>query len=150
MKQLAPMQVWEILRDKGQRVATVAPGADVKAAVALLAERGVGALVVSEDGETIDGIISERDIVRALDAINPAELMVEPVSSIMTTEVITCNSADHVVNLMATMSDLRIRHVPVESEGSVRGIISIGDVMKTTVPTTAIEPALLPEFIKQG
>src|SRR5262245_39827374 len=123
------MQVQGILADKGTEVATVTPDATVRDAVASLRERGVGALVVSTDGHTIDGILSERDVVRRL-ADGPDVLDLE-IRAVMTSDVRTCGPTDTVEQLMALMTEHRIRHVPiVDDEGRLGGIVSIGDVVK--------------------
>src|SRR6202011_5603191 len=108
---------------------TIRGSATVADGVAELGHHGVGALVVSSDGEHIDGIVSERDIVRGL-ARRRTELLEAPVTSIMSAFVYTCSPDDDTESLMATMTDRRIRHVPVVRDGVLCGIVSIGDVVK--------------------
>jgi CBS domain-containing protein len=124
------MHVQAILSRKGSDVATVEAGATVARAVELLREHGVGALVVSDDGRIIEGIISERDVVRRL-AAEGAAVLDSTVARVMTREVTTCGAEDELDHLMQLMTDQRIRHVPVvEEHGALIGIISIGDVVK--------------------
>ena len=126
------MQISALLARKGDAVATITGDMTVTAAVDELRAHGVGALVVSSDGEHIDGIVSERDIVRGLSG-QMAALLAEPVRSIMTSKVFTCSPDDDVESLMAIMTERRIRHVPVVRDGVLCGIISIGDVVKTRI-----------------
>lgn len=143
------MQVAEILRKKGDEVATVAPDATVAVAVEVLREWGVGALVVTENGVVIDGILSERDIVRALGG--PKRVLLDQlVSSIMTVEVFTCSPTDRVDELMALMTNERIRHLPVELDGALKGIISIGDVVKSRLTDLETQTRVLEEYIHHG
>ena len=126
------MHISNLLRGKGSAVATIAPDATVAAAVEELRRHGIGALVVSSDRQHIEGILSERDIVRAL-ADGAGTLLQEPVSSIMSETVTTCSPDDEIEWLMSTMTERRIRHVPVVSDGVLSGIVSIGDVVKNRI-----------------
>lgn len=126
------MNVSNLLTAKGSAVATIAPDASVAAAVDELRRHGIGALVVSTDRRHIEGIVSERDVVRAL-AERATTLLEEPVSSIMSTTVTTCSPDDQIEWLMSTMTERRIRHVPVVSDGVLSGIVSIGDVVKNRI-----------------
>lgn len=126
------MDVKGILNAKGTEVATIRPDETVGRAVAVLGERGVGALVVSADDVSIDGILSERDIVRAL-AARGAPLLSDEVREICTQTVQTAGPDDSVDQLMSTMTAGRFRHVPVEVDGRLSGIVSIGDVVKHRV-----------------
>ena len=143
------MQVSEILKQKGTEVATVRPEATVAIAVEQLREWKVGALVVTTDGANIDGILSERDIVRALGGPRRV-LLDQTVSSIMTTELITCSPADRVEQLMVQMTDERIRHLPVTVDGKLRGIISIGDVVKARLTELEAETRVMENYIHYG
>jgi CBS domain-containing protein len=143
------VQVAEILRRKGDDVATVKPGATVAVAVEALRQRGIGALVVTNDGTTIDGILSERDIVRALGGPHRT-LLDQTVSSIMTAEVFTCSPTDRVEQLMSLMTDQRIRHLPVAVNGELRGIISIGDVVKSRLSELETEARMIEDYIRHG
>src|ERR1700693_3665846 len=117
-----PMNVETILRNKGNWVATIRPDATVAAAVDILNRERIGAIVVSEDGVGVDGILSERDIVIAL-AEHGEDLLSRPVDQIMTRTVITCDPGDSVVGLMAEMTNRRIRHFPVVAAGRLCGIV---------------------------
>jgi CBS domain-containing protein len=141
------MRISDILRSKGASVSTVAPDATVRELLSMLAEKNIGALVVSEDGETIGGIVSERDVVRQLHE-HGAELLVAPVSSIMTAEVLTCAPEDNVDDLRPTMTDHRIRHMPVVRDGKLVGIVSIGDVVKSTISALEDEREHLVGYIQ--
>lgn len=141
------MRISEILRRKGSDVATVAPDTTVRTLLAALAERNIGAVVVSPDGDTIAGIVSERDVVRSLHA-RGAELLDTPVSAIMTSAVRTCAPDDRVDGLRRTMTDHRIRHLPVVHEGRLVGIVSIGDVVKSAISELATEREHLVEYLQ--
>lgn len=142
------MLISEILRSKGEDVATIAPDASVRRLLALLAEHNIGAAVVSTDGETIEGIASERDVVRRLNE-RGAGLLDAPVSEIMTATVRTCAPGDHVENLRATMTQHRIRHVPVVRDGRLAGIVSIGDVVKSAIAELESEREQLVDYISR-
>lgn len=126
------MDVAAVLKSKGHDVISVRPDDTIAAAVKLLDEKNFGALVVSADGVTIDGIISERDIVRHLNRSGPSLLEAE-VSTIATSNVTTCTPTDSVDSLMSTMTAGRFRHVPVVDDGRLTGVISIGDVVNCRV-----------------
>ena len=140
------MNVETILRNKGNWVATVRPDATIAEAVDILHEHRIGALVVSDDGESVDGILSERDVVIAL-AEHPAELLSRPVEEIMTRTVATCGPGDTVSELMAEMTNRRIRHFPVVADGRLRGIVSIGDLVKSRLDEVEFEASSLRSFI---
>ena len=143
------MLVRTILAQKGTEVDTVAPTATVASAVDVLARRRIGALVVSPDGSVIEGILSERDIVRGLAEQGPGVLD-QPVSSLMTSEVTTCVADDTADLLMGLMTDRRIRHLPVVESGLLCGLISIGDVVKARVGELQVETQTLHEYIHTG
>lgn len=126
------MLVTNLLEQKGPGVATVPSTASVATVVAELARHRVGALVVSPDGRTIEGIVSERDVVRRLSELRMA-LLSESVASIMSTSVRTCSPEDDVATIMGLMTEHRIRHVPVVENGQLCGIVSIGDVVKSRI-----------------
>jgi CBS domain-containing protein len=121
----------------------------VRAAVALLVEHGIGALVVSADGRRIDGIVSERDIARGLHERGNA-LLAEPVSAVMTADVRTCVPTASVHELAQTMTDHRVRHVPVVEGEQLVGIVSIGDVVKARLDELEAERASLVDYIQSG
>lgn len=141
------MKVKEILQHKGDDVATIAPSETIAVAVSSLATRGVGALVVSADGAAIEGIVSERDVVRALDA-RGAAVLDEAVTVVMTPDVLTCELTDRIEQLMAVMTEHRIRHLPVVDEGGTMvGIISIGDVVKNRLDELESETRHMSDYI---
>jgi CBS domain-containing protein len=140
------MNVDAILRAKGNSVATIAPDATVARAVHELKTRGIGALVVSEDGRGVAGILSERDIVHAL-AEHGAALMTMTVDALMTRRVVTCKPEDTVSELMARMTERRFRHLPVMREGALIGIVSIGDLVKNRIDEVQFEADSLRSFI---
>lgn len=125
------MQIAALLARKGSSVATIPATGSVAEAVSALAHHGVGALVVSPDGRHIEGIVSERDIVRGL--VEGIELLDRPVATIMTSVVATCTPDSDTEALMGTMTERRIRHVPVVRGGELAGIVSIGDVVKSRI-----------------
>ncbi|WP_280371225.1 CBS domain-containing protein [Nocardia wallacei] len=140
------MRISEILRKKGTDVVTIAPRTPVRELLAVLAERNVGAVVVSADGVALDGIVSERDIVRRLHAVGP-DLLDQPVTEIMTTVVHTCSPDDRVETLRTTMTDHRIRHLPVLRDGRMVGIVSIGDVVKSAISELETERDHLEQYL---
>ena len=141
------MQISQLLRHKGREVATIDGAESVRTALALLAEKGIGALVVSSDGSRIDGIVSERDVARGLHA-RGAGLLAEPVSSVMTAQVHTCPPHASVHDLARTMTDHRVRHVPVVDDGTLVGIVSIGDVVKARLDELEEERKQLVDYIQ--
>lgn len=140
------MNVAEILAKKGSDVVTVRPDDPVGTVVDALAERRFGALVVSSDGTTIDGIISERDIVRGLSTVTSG-IRDLSVSALMTAPVKTCVGTDSIGELMEVMTEHRIRHLPVEEDGGLVGMISIGDVVKWRVTELEEEARHLEGYI---
>jgi CBS domain-containing protein len=140
------MDVNTILRNKGRGVALIHSSATIERAVALLRTRAIGALVVSDDGESVDGIISERDIVDAL-AQHGATLLGMHVGQIMTSPVVTCGPDDSVAELMAEMTSRRIRHFPVVRNGRLCGIVSIGDLVKSRLDEIEFEAHSMRSFI---
>jgi CBS domain-containing protein len=140
------MNVDSILKSKGRDVVTVASDATINDAVLLLRRKRIGALVIGANGGGVEGILSERDIVRAL-ADYGARVFDLPVSALMTRRVITCAPEDSVSGLMAEMTARRIRHLPVVADGVLVGIVSIGDVVKHHVDAVEHEASALREFI---
>ena len=143
------MNVEIILKTKGSEVATTKPSATLAEVAGELASRKIGALVVSGDGSTVDGIISERDIVRAV-AEAGTEALGKPVSTVMTRDVFTCSRHDSIGELMATMSKNRFRHLPVTEDDKLCGMISIGDVVKYRLEEVEYEAEALRGFIAGG
>ncbi len=140
------MTVAAILRSKGRDVKTIAPDATVETAVATLAADRIGALVVSKDGRTGIGILSERDIVRVL-AERGTRALSMPVSAAMSAPIRTCSLDDDVPAVMAQMTRHRIRHLPVIEEGALSGIISIGDVVKRRLDDLESETSAMRDYI---
>ena len=141
------MQISQLLRHKGREVATIDGSASVRSALALLAEKRIGALVVSSDGIRVDGIVSERDVARGLHE-RGADLLTAPVSSVMTAEVHVCPPDANVEILARTMTDHRVRHVPVVADGALVGIVSIGDVVKARLDELEEERRQLVDYIQ--
>jgi CBS domain-containing protein len=140
------MTVRSILAEKGSTVVTVRSDTQVREAVRRLKQANVGALVVSDDGATVAGIISERDIVRAL-GDHDNGLLDMPVSRLMTREVRTCRPEDRIKELMGVMTHGRFRHLPVLEEGELVGLVSIGDIVKRRVDELEHETNHLREYI---
>jgi CBS domain-containing protein len=142
------MRINDVLKGKQRHdVVTIRPDATVRELVTLLAQHNVGALIVSSDGASVQGIVSERDVVRRL---NEDEAVLQgPVEAIMTTEVQSCEGTSLVTDLMQIMTEHRIRHVPVLTEGRLTGIISIGDVVKHRIDELEFERDQLDHYVHQ-
>jgi len=140
------MTISAILSEKGDSVATINPDERVAVAIDMLAEWGIGALVVSTNKKTIDGIISERDVVRSFAKDQEWTFRLR-VADIMTATVITCSPTDSVDDLMTLMTENRIRHVPVTNENTLVGIVSLGDIVKQRMKTLETESEALKGFI---
>ena len=140
------MRVKDVLTIKGTSVATIDPGATVADAIDALARNGVGALVVTSDGRRVEGIVSERDVVRGLSSLGSSLLRVA-VCEIMTSDVHTCTPADQVRSLAKTMTDKRFRHMPVVVDDELAGIMSIGDVVKSRLDELQTEHDQLVGYI---
>jgi CBS domain-containing protein len=142
------MRIADVLRGKGGAVVTINPDATVAELLAGLAEHNIGAMVVAgPDG--VDGIVSERDVVRQLHS-HGAEVLSRPVETIMTSVVSTCTKEDTVDSLTLLMTENRVRHVPVLENGKLIGIVSIGDVVKTRMQELESEHEQLQSYITQG
>jgi CBS domain-containing protein len=143
------MRIREVVAAKpDSTVVTVSPGVTVRELIALLAEHNVGALVVSSDGTRVDGIVSERDVVRRLHS--EPEVLSATVESIMTGSVHTCAPDDSLDQMMSVMTERRIRHVPVCDNGQLVGIISIGDVVKHKIQALEFERDQLDSYVHQS
>jgi signal-transduction protein with cAMP-binding, CBS, and nucleotidyltransferase domain len=142
------MRIRDVIAAKpDHNVVTIAPDASVGDLVALLAEHNVGALVVSSDGTSVDGIVSERDVVRRLH-LDP-QVLSSRVEQIMTSDVHSCESSAGLDDLMSTMTQRRIRHVPVVDDGVMVGIVSIGDVVKHKIDALQFERDQLDSYVHQ-
>ena len=143
------MRINDVLNAKSSHeVITIGPDASVRDLVALLNEHNVGALIVSADGESVDGIVSERDVVRLL--ADRSDVLDVEISEIMTSPVRTCEGAAAVTELMQIMTEHRIRHVPVMTGGRLTGIISIGDVVKFRLDELQSENGALHDYLYSG
>jgi CBS domain-containing protein len=140
------MRISDVLRVTGTQVVTVTPDTRVRRLLTVLAEHRIGAAVVSRDGTSVDGIASERDIVRAL-AKRGAAVMSEPVTTIYTAEVHTVMPQTPIEEVMRMMTKHRVRHAPVVVDGGLRGIVSIGDVVKNRIDELETERVALTEYI---
>ena len=148
MSNVRTMRIGEILRAKpSQDVVTISPDAGVRELIALLAQHNIGALIVSRDGAALDGIVSERDVVRHLHS--DGTVINNTVSAIMTEVVETCAPDDDLDEVMQTMTERRFRHIPVVTDGNLVGIISIGDVVKHKIGQLEFERDQLDGYIHQ-
>jgi len=143
------MNVEHILKIKGRNVITAGTDASVGAVIALMVSNGVGAIIVTDDAGRVAGIVSERDVVVSL-AKSKRDLANAPVSEIMTRNVISTRLANSVDELMRTMTDRRIRHLPVIEDDRLIGLISIGDVVKFRVDELERETQQLKDYIEHG
>jgi CBS domain-containing protein len=140
------MNVDAILKTKGDAVITIPPTATIAEAVTLLCQKRIGALVVSANGTEPQGILSERDIVHGLGR-EGAALLERRVEDLMTKTVVTCAPQDRVADLMALMTERRIRHIPVLRNGKLAGLVSIGDVVKNRLDEIELETTSLKAYV---
>ena len=143
------MYVESVLSSKGNSVVTANLDTPVKDIAKILTDAKIGAVVISTNNNHIDGILSERDIVGAIAAKGEAVLEM-PASALMTREVVTCTPNDLLADLMAIMTEKRIRHLPVLDEGALVGIISIGDVVMHRVKEVESEAEALRTYVTQS
>jgi CBS domain-containing protein len=143
------MLVNQILKAKGDLVFTALPHETVDAAAALLHSRRVGALVIVDHGDSVVGILSERDIVRAV-AERGAAALSEPLSNWMTRDVVFATPTERVDSLLERMTDRRVRHLPVVKDAKLVGIVSIGDLVKSKIAETEAEAENLKAYISAG
>jgi CBS domain-containing protein len=142
------MRISEVLAGKAiPGVITINPEATVRDLLALLAEHNVGAVIVSPDGTEVGGMVSERDVVRRLNEDDA--ILAGPVSNIMTSVVHTCDTTHPIEELMAVMTEHRVRHVPVITDGKLAGMISIGDVVKARIANLEFERDQLGNYLYQ-
>lgn len=139
------MTVHRLLAGKGDNVVTVRPDATVNDLLTLLSHHNIGAVVVAEEDRTVSGIVSERDVVRALG--KDAEVLRAPVRDIMTVDVLTCELGQKVDSVMVAMTTQRVRHMPVVEDGRLVGIISIGDVVKSRIDALEFEKEQLTSYL---
>ena len=143
------MRIYELLRGKGFDVITVRPSTPVSEAISLLKKYNLGAVVVSNDGMQISGILTERDVVRQL--VDGTDFLDSPVSAVMTSEVLTCRPGESVQSLMNTMTEQRIRHLPVVDDlGRLAGLVSIGDVVKSHITQIEFERDQLEGYVSHS
>ena len=141
------MLVQQILGSKASGgVLSVKPTDSVSDAIKLLSEKRIGSVVVSTNGESLDGILSERDVVRELGR-RGAAVLAEPVSALMTAKIVTCSETDTADQILQMMTDGRFRHLPVMREGKMIGLISIGDVVKARLSELSMEKNALEGMI---
>ena len=141
------MTVKGILSRKGNSVVTLEPNASLATAIKVLAERRIGALVITGADHRIVGILSERDIVRTLAERGPAALS-DPLADVMTRKVVTCTQSETVCEIMERMTAGKFRHIPVVEQGRLIGIVSIGDIVKSRVEDMEKESAALQDYIR--
>lgn len=140
------MLIADVLKSKATLgIVTVRPDLTVAEVAQILTDHGIGAAVVSEDGEHVTGIVSERDIVRAV--ARGADLLDRPLREIMTTNVITCATGDQLEALAETMTAHRVRHIPVLADEVLVGIVSIGDIVKSRIEQLHAEKSHLESYI---
>lgn len=141
------VKISDVLRSKGDGVITVRPDESVSGLLALLAEHRIGACVVSADGSSVDGIVSERDVVRHLHSTG-TDILTAPVSQIMTSDVHTGTTHDDIADLAGVMTEQRVRHVPIlNAEGALIAIVSIGDIVKHRLSELQSERDQLRDYI---
>lgn len=143
------MYVDVILKSKGRAVETVRPDTSVMQVAERLELCRIGALVVSADGATVDGIVSERDIIREI-ARHGADVLDWPVSRIMIDDVVTVTGKDEVADVLAIMTARRFRHLPVVEEGRLAGLVSIGDAVKHRIEEAEFEARTMRDYIVAG
>ncbi len=148
------MKISAILAAKGADTVTIVPDATVAELIHLLAHHKIGAVVASSDGQGIDGIVSERDVVRAMaadpDAGRSGGVRPKSVSAIMSANVVTIGPDDTVDDAMAMMTERRFRHLPVAVDGKLVGIVSIGDIVKARLEALEEERAALVDYVTRG
>ena len=136
------MKVTEILRSKGADVITIWPGESLRSAVERMAKRNVGALVVIDDGGKVVGMLAEREVILAL-AVSAERALTDSVADVMSRKIITCGPDDRLADLMAVMTEHRVRHLPVVDQGRLVGLVSIGDLVKARLGELQFESNVL-------
>ena len=140
------MHVSDILKSKGSDVVTTGPDKTVAATARLLNVKRIGAVVVCDAAGAVVGIISERDIIHAV-AVNGERALEMPVREVMTREVTSCTADDTIATIMKTMTERRFRHMPVIEDGALKGMVSIGDVVKHRLDETEMEARVLRDYV---
>ncbi|RFB04510.1 CBS domain-containing protein [Parvularcula marina] len=143
------MRAKDVLQGKGHDVITISPDATLGEAISLLAEKNIGAVLVSAGGGAIDGILSERDVVRVLNGA-PTGHRETKVSEVMTQKVITCGPDATIDELLGQMTERRVRHMPIVDGGRLVGLLSIGDVVKHRIKEAVGEAEALKSYISTG
>ena len=141
------MHVSEILKNKGSDVVTKGPGDTVLVIAQLLSTKNIGAILIRDDRGAVVGIISERDIIHAI-AVNGARALEMPARDVMTREVISCTTDDIITGIMKTMTTRRVRHVPVIEDGDLKGMVSIGDIVKHRLEETELEARVMRDYAR--
>lgn len=139
------MKISEILRRKGSEVTTIDPATTVRDLVSVLAEYNIGAAVVCDAGSRVLGIVSERDVVRRL--VDGPAVLDRSVEQIMSADVTVCRSDSSVEQVREEMTERRIRHLPVIDDGHLKGIVSIGDVVKSAIDDLRFERDQLSDYV---
>jgi len=140
------LRVRDILAAKGDRVVTTKPFSSVKTIAQILRVENIGALVVTEDGDSVVGIVSERDVVHGF-TVHGERLADKTAGDIMTREALTCGLEDAVKDVMAKMTRHRVRHLPVLREGRLAGLVSIGDVVKSRLDEAELETSVMRDYV---
>ncbi|NHB85531.1 CBS domain-containing protein [Tessaracoccus sp. HDW20] len=141
------MRITDVINHKGSEVVTARPDEDVAHLVGLLSSRNIGAVVIVDDEGQVVGIAGERDIVRALHRFGTGTLT-QPISAIMTGDVHTCGFDDDLAVIAAAMTELRVRHMPVLSDGRLAAIVSIGDLVKNRIDQLQVEQEHLVRYLQ--
>ncbi|MDA0655374.1 MAG: CBS domain-containing protein [Proteobacteria bacterium] len=143
------MRVDVILRHKGNDVFSISPERTVQEAANLLTKNKIGALLVRDQDGAILGVLSERDVLGGI-AANKGHVLSKPVSALMTSRIVTCSPLDTLDDIMDVMTNKRIRHIPVMEDGELKGIVSIGDVVKHRMSEIETESDALRQYISVG
>lgn len=138
------MRITDILRHKGTEVVTLGPDASIADAVALLRDRGIGSIVITGTDTPVLGMVWEREVAHSLGRVSPDS----PVSEIMKTDIVTCLPETNLEEVAALMTEKRVRHVPVVKDGELRGLVSIGDVVKARLDELAAERDHLVAYVQ--
>ena len=141
------MHVSEILKNKGSDVVTKGPNDTVLEIARLLSTKHIGAIVIRDVRSAVIGIISERGIIHAI-AVHGEQALAMTARDVMTHEVISCTTDDIITGVMKTMTIRRVRHVPVIEDGALKGMVSIGDIVKNRLDETALEARVMRDYVR--